>query len=102
MDNDLMLRSQTHVILISSHLHGGYHWWIKYIQEVKQALLCFVFELILRYGCEFKNAQVSDIDEKLTDYLGDKKCRNLDQGDGVLGENRGDEEEGHNNFSTPS
>lgn len=47
-------------------------------------MLCFL-ELILIYGCEFKNAQVSDIDEKLTDYLGDKKCRNLDQGDRVLG-----------------
>ena len=44
----------------------------------------------------------SDIDEKPTDYLGDRKCRNLDQGDRVLGGNRDDEGEGHNNFSTPS
>lgn len=62
MDNDLLLRSQTHVSLISSHLHGGYHWWIKYIQKLNKHCFALFLNWSL-YGCEFKNAQVSDIDE---------------------------------------
>ena len=44
----------------------------------------------------------SDIDEKPTDYLGDRKCRSLDQGVRVLEGNRDIEGEGQSRFSTPS